>query len=125
MRRSPLPVFLLAASALLMASCRGVDYDIAEVASPDYTGLEDDHDDGHGDQDHDVLEGPGSEEEAAGDLHLHETGVRNHGTVWFFNQPWAASFIWVKIVRDSVVLLALACVVQVVSRPRRLRRHDP
>jgi hypothetical protein len=131
-----LPV--IAAAVLLavcMTGCRGTDYDISEVASPEYLGLdEQDHDhsqegnhqagvanpypfydasflcvnphpSGEG-----VMEDGGSTE-----LHIHDAGERNHGTGWFFNQPWAATFIWSKIVRDAVILLILAAVVLVIS----------
>lgn len=48
-------------------------------------------------------------------LHVHGAGERNHGTGWFFNQPWAATFIWGKMVRDSIILLLLAAAVLFVS----------
>ena len=54
-------------------------------------------------------------------MHLHEAGQRNHGTEWFFNQPWAARFIWGKMVRDSVILIALAAGILFLSRYRRKR----
>jgi hypothetical protein len=55
-------------------------------------------------------------------MHQHDAGARNHGTEWFFNQPWAASFIWPKMLRDSVLLAALAAAIYLVSR--RLTRRS-
>ena len=47
--------------------------------------------------------------------HNHAAGARNHGTEWFFNQPWAAPFIWPKLFRDALIFLALAVVLFVVT----------
>lgn len=50
---------------------------------------------------------------------MHAPGQRNMSTAWFFNQPWAATFIWGKIVRDSLLLLVLAFVIIFITRPRK------
>ena len=125
MRRT-LPV-LAAALLLLGWGCsRSVDYDIEEVAPKQHVGGDHDHHHGHEgehahhDCDHDAEAVSGS----ASSMHVHEAGVRNHGTEWFFNQPWAARFIWGKLARDSAVLLLLAGAVMYISRlaGRRWRR---
>jgi len=110
----PLPALL--AVLLLTAGCgEKVDYDIAEVAPEEHlTGEHEERpQDGH---DHSGDDGEGEIYGAVEHRHHHEPGVRNHGTQWFFNQPWAASFIWDKIVRDSVILLVLAAAVLLFSR---------
>lgn len=130
----------LVTAVLLSMACK-MDYDIEEVATPEYLGtdLHDEHDEcddaEHPDHeheheadsaatvllhdesdDHDVLEITGS------DRHVHDAGERNHGTGWFFNQPWAATFIWGKMLRDIVILLVLSAAVLFVSGHRRKRR---
>lgn len=50
---------------------------------------------------------------------MHAPGQRNTSTAWFFNQPWAATFIWGKMVRDSLLLLGLAFVVVFITRPKK------
>lgn len=56
------------------------------------------------------------------ETHLHPTGEQNHGTEWFFNQPWADSEGWGTIARDSAILFAAAsCVFLVSGRKGRLR----
>ena len=131
-------IILLALISL--TGCR-IDYDIEEVAPPEYLGEthEHDHDHVHTEtEDHhehvpDAAEvcpvyGEIHEQEHAheydstaisgSDRHVHEAGVKNHGTGWFFNQPWAAKFIWRKMIRDSVILLILAAIILLVSRYR-------
>ncbi|MFO7949613.1 MAG: hypothetical protein R6U36_04510 [Candidatus Fermentibacteraceae bacterium] len=107
--------FVLLAVALLAAGCGGkADYDIAEVAPDEH--LSGEHGNHHQGHDHG---GDDVERDISGAVenrHHHEPGVRNHGTQWFFNQPWAAPFIWDKIVRDSVILLVLAAAVLLFSR---------
>lgn len=115
-------VFLLL-FLLLAAGCR-TDYDVEEVAPSEHLG--EDHT--HHDHDHDHLHEEHShheDEDAAltgSDRHVHEGGVRNHGTEWFFNQPWAASFIWGKMLRDSLILLVLAAAIAVLSGRRGRQR---
>ncbi|PIE51987.1 hypothetical protein CSA37_08940 [Candidatus Fermentibacteria bacterium] len=48
--------------------------------------------------------------------HLHASGDRNHGTQWFFNQPWAAPFIWSKLLRDGAIFLVLSVVLFFLTR---------
>jgi hypothetical protein len=133
------PIILPAAllTVCMSLGCRGVDYDIAEVASTDYLGLDEEHDQEHppeGDHQETASTNPHPfydssylcvnpnppgeelmEEVESSGVCLHDAGERNHGTGWFFNQPWAATFIWSKIVRDTVILLVLAAVVFLVS----------
>ncbi|MFO8183681.1 MAG: hypothetical protein R6U39_05855 [Candidatus Aegiribacteria sp.] len=108
---------------LVTAGCR-TDYDIEEVASSEHLGEEHMHDE-H-DHMHEEHQQDEHEDEDAGltgsDRHVHEAGVRNHGTEWFFNQPWAASFIWGKMLRDSLVLLALAAAIAFLSGRRSRQR---
>jgi len=131
------------AALLLLPACR-TDYDIQEVATPQYLGTDhnDDCDDcEHEDAEHaptdhqhdaDTAETDLPQEESdednvsvisGSDRHVHDAGQRNHGTGWFFNQPWAASFIWGKMVRDSVILLVLSAAILVVSGYLRKRRR--
>lgn len=113
---------------ILAVSCR-TDYDIEEVASDQYLGRDHTHSDSCqvcgeeeiGEHDHH------HEEEVEHDLagserHVHGAGERNHGTEWFFNQPWAATFIWGKMIRDSVILIVLAAAVALASGYRRKHR---
>lgn len=129
-------VFCITA-ALLSLTCK-VDYDIQEVAPSEHLGADHQHDEygqehaEHGEPDHEheaeiVESGSVNEESHELDVsdisgssrHVHDAGVRNHGTAWFFNQPWAASFIWGKMVRDTVILLALSAIILFVSGYRR------
>ena len=123
---------LLIASLFLVLSCR-TDYDVAEVAPSEHTGEEHHHGPGETCLEHGVPMTEEHETEHRGDdansgslsgseRHLHSPGERNHGTEWFFNQPWAASFIWGKMVRDSVILVVLAAAVLIVSGLRRRQR---
>ena len=50
---------------------------------------------------------------------MHAPGQRNMSTAWFFNQPWAATFVWGKMIRDSLLLLVLAFVIVFATRPKR------
>lgn len=112
-------VFCITA-ALLSLTCK-VDYDIQEVAPSEHLGTDHEHE-------AETVES-GSVHEESNELdvsdisgssrHVHDAGVRNHGTGWFFNQPWAASFIWGKMVRDIVILLALSAIILFVSGYRR------
>ncbi len=126
-----------------LTGCR-IDYDIEEVAPPEHlgethehdhtqTGIEDHQD--HVPDDAEVCPVCGEihdqehvrEHDSTGisgsDRHVHEAGVRNHGTGWFFNQPWAARFIWNKMIRDSVILLFLAAIVLLVSLYRLRKKR--
>jgi hypothetical protein len=49
---------------------------------------------------------------------MHAPGQRNMSTAWFFNQPWAARFIWKKMLRDSIVLLVISFVIVFLSRQK-------
>lgn len=109
-------LFVLSAVALLAAGCgERADYDIAEVAPDEHLTGEHEHHH-HNGHEHAEAEGDGEISGAGENRHVHEAGVRNHGTQWFFNQPWAAPFIWNKIIRDSVILLLLAAAVVLFSR---------
>ena len=137
-----LTVTVLMTVVLLSMACK-TDYDIEEVASSEFlgTGHHDEHDEceiedaEHPESEHehetnavepDSLQEQTDEHDALGisgsDRHLHDPGARNHGTAWFFNQPWAATFIWGKMVRDTVILLLIAAAVLFVSGYRRKRR---
>jgi len=115
----------------LMSSCR-TDYDIGEVAPESFEGEACDHshtgqagpEDEHSEHRHSEEHEQGSDTEglSGSEMHFHEPGQRNHGTAWFFNQPWAASFVWGKMLRDSVVLVVLALTVYLGSGYRRRRR---
>jgi len=91
---------------LAIAGCtERIDYDIEDVAPAEHLSGEEEHLYIH-----------------AG-VHMHESGVRNHGTEWFFNKPWAASFVWGKMLRDTIVLLLLATGLFLIPRIRsRWRR---
>lgn len=123
MRRYPIVTVIL----LLLASCR-TDYDIGEVAPVEFTGVSVEHADScsecseeeHVHHHEEAM--TGIEDVGAPERHVHEAGQRNHGTVWFFNQPWAASFIWGKMLRDSVILVVLAAVILLLSGRRRRHR---
>jgi len=133
------PLFLLLAVILSASGCVQ-DYDIEEAASDEYMGrhAEEGHFHEHGEEcdhphDHDLEEhGTGAHsaderteelETHEGHMHVHGAGERNHGTEWFFNQPWAARFVWGKIVRDSVILLLLAAAVYFIFALRRRGRE--
>lgn len=116
-------VAFIAAAVLLAASgCVGTDYDIEEVATESYLrGSEPhQHDDMHQHDHHDHT-GTETTVDAPPGTHVHQAGQRNHGTEWFFNQPWAARFIWSKMARDSAILLFLAAILVCLSRLRRRR----
>jgi hypothetical protein len=102
----------------MIACAPAGDYDIAEVAPDSFTGAGG-HDHDEAGPDHAGVDSAVHETETG--LHLHPAGERNHGTTWFFNQPWAATFVWGKMLRDSVVLLALAGGVSLASSRRRGR----
>jgi hypothetical protein len=120
---------LLLAAALLALSGCVEDYDVAEVAPGEHLDQEHHHEEGdyceecHDDHDH----AHADEEEVlhSGDAtpsgHSHGAGVRNHGTQWFFNQPWAARFIWGKLARDGAIFLLLAGIIFFLSGRRRRR----
>lgn len=128
-----LPILLLAAllPSLLLTGCMDrIDYDIEEIASEEYLrGTDTDGSaPGEGEADASLYRmydqtflcvsgetGDGADIEDDGHLHEHGTGQRNHGTEWFFNQPWAATFIWPKMIRDTVILILLAAAVLTVS----------
>jgi len=109
--------------ALAIAGCaERIDYDIEEVAPEDYLRGEEEH--LHGEEEHhdeccdDVHDETSELEGLHAGVHMHESGVRNHGTEWFFNQPWAASFVWGKMLRDTIVLLFLATALFLIPRIR-------
>ncbi len=123
---------ILISAALITAGCMA-DYDIAEVASPEHIGSAhheetdecmdecETHAAEHA-HEHEDTHDNGFSAAAGSDRHVHSAGERNHGTEWFFNQPWAASFIWGKILRDSIILLLLAAAILFVSGYRKKRR---
>lgn len=125
-----LAVIVLTSIILLSLACK-MDYDIEEVARQEHMGAAhnhetDDHDHEHEAEaaEHDSEHEESHEHDTTSGLtgshrHVHDAGERNHGTGWFFNQPWAASFIWGKMVRDAVILLVLAAVIIFVSGYRR------
>ena len=135
-----LTILFLAAllPSLLITGCMDrIDYDIEEVATEEYLRGTDadsqapevvaDEADLYRMYDQTFLCVSGETEdgddiEDGGHLHEHGSGQRNHGTEWFFNQPWAATFIWPKMIRDTVILILLAAAVLTVSRLLGRRR---
>ncbi|MBD3369750.1 hypothetical protein GF402_05225 [Candidatus Fermentibacteria bacterium] len=118
--RLPLATVLCVAILSLAASGCGkrIDYDVGEVAPPEHLSGPDEHPHHQHDQ-----HGAESAEQMTGARgHVHTPGVRNHGTMWFFNQPWAARFIWSKILRDSAILVGLAILLLLLSRHVHSRR---
>jgi len=102
-------------SLLVFSGCIE-DYDVAEVAPEEHLHTEHQHEHGETCEECDnPVEQAGEEVQHAGGSspsgHNHAAGSRNHGTQWFFNQPWAAPFIWGKLARDGAVFLVLACVI--------------
>lgn len=100
------------------------DYDVEEVAPHEHLETEacDDpehHHDHHEDH-HDAEVHTGSEGGPSG--HSHGAGERNHGTGWFFNQPWAAPFIWGKLLRDGGIFLILAAMIFIITGKRGRKR---
>lgn len=55
------------------------------------------------------------------DVHSHAAGEENHGTEWFFQQPWAAREAWGSLLRDSALLSGMAVGVFFLSGGRRRR----
>ena len=113
---------------LTFSSCR-TDFDIEEVAPAEYLESvgQDDHNHSEGedcieceseseDPDHISIDEQVEESHAG---HAHASGSRNHGTEWFFNQPWAAPFIWNKLIRDGLIFLALATAIFLFSGKRK------
>ncbi len=126
-----------------LTGCR-IDYDIEEVATPEYLGEIHEHDNVHAetednhehvtdetevcpvcgdihDQEH--VNEHDSTTISASSRHVHDAGERNHGTEWFFNQPWAAKFIWGKMIRDSIILIILAVAILLASRFRLRKKR--
>ena len=112
-------IHLLAFSLLAVFGCAKIaDYDIDEVASPEFLD-EEVHEHHHEHAQVEVHDDEHDLEDTHTGLHHHDTGVRNHGTQWFFNQPWSASFVWGKMLRDSAVLLVLAAALFLFPRLKR------
>ncbi|MCK5840685.1 MAG: hypothetical protein KAH31_00845 [Candidatus Sabulitectum sp.] len=130
-------VFLFTIVFLSFSGCR-TDYDIADVAPVEFLDSGENHEHLH---EHSDNETPGEHDhnghtdvktvdehsidehvEASHAGHDHASGTRNHGTQWFFNQPWAAPFIWGKLFRDSVIFLGLAVAVFFFSNRKRRKR---
>lgn len=107
-----------------LTGCR-IDYDIEEVATPEYLGETHEHDHVHAETDdyHEHVHEHDSTTISASSRHVHEAGARNHGTEWFFNQPWSAKFIWGKMIRDSVILVILAVAILLASRWRLRKKR--
>lgn len=107
---------------LVFASCQ-TDYDVAEVAPSEHLDVE--HPAGPEQAEDETCEECDSEhsiDEQVEDSHAghnHAQGSRNHGTQWFFNQPWAAPFIWGKLFRDAAIFLVLAVAVFIISGRKR------
>lgn len=55
----------------------------------------------------------------APDVHMHPAGEENHGTEWFFSQPWASRERWRYLARDSALLSGMACGILLISGARR------
>lgn len=53
------------------------------------------------------------------DRHLHPPGEENHGTEWFFSQPWATPGRWRFMARDSALLASAAAGIMLLSGLRR------
>ena len=106
-------ILIIVFTLISLTGCR-IDYDIEEVASTEYLGETHEHEHVH---EHDSTAISGT------DRHVHEAGARNHGTEWFFNQPWAASFIWSKMIRDSAILFILTAIILLASRYRLRKKH--
>ena len=122
--------------SLLFINCN-LDYDIEEVAPAEHLSSEHDHDhsDEHADKeecpecdstnDHDHITADMDEEHITEEVddshagHNHAEGARNHGTEWFFNQLWAAPFIWGKLFRDSLIYLVLAIALFIFTARKR------
>ena len=123
MKYSALIIFI---ALISFTGCR-IDYDIEEVATPEYLGETHEHDHDHvHTETEDHHEHVHEHDDAAisgSERHVHEAGVRNHGTEWFFNQPWAARFIWSKMIRDAVILALLAAVILLASRYRLRKKR--
>ncbi len=132
--------FLFTVVFLSFSGCR-TDYDIADVAPAEFleSGEDQEHLHEHTHEEiadehdehahHEHIDGEIVDEhsidqhvEASHAGHDHASGTRNHGTQWFFNQPWAAPFIWGKLFRDSVIFLGLAVAVFFFSNRKRRKR---
>jgi len=132
---------VLIAVILAIAGCtERIDYDIEDVAPAEHLSGEGEHIHGeeehiqgeeehlHGEEEHqdeccvEVHEETSELEGIHADVHMHESGVMNHCTEWFFNQPWAASFVWGKMLRDTIVLLLLATALFLIPRIRSRRQ---
>lgn len=109
---------------LSFTGCR-TDYDIADVAPEEHleSGAHHDHHAHETEHDHDHSFGEEMEEahEGGPSGHAHSAGNRNHGTQWFFNQPWAAPFVWGKLFRDALIFLTLAAIILLATGRRRKR----
>jgi len=113
--------FLLMISAILMCGCYE-DYDVEEVAPSEHLVSTEGHDCSDDEPgEHSPIDETSPEASVPGHSsgHSHGVGERNHGTQWFFNQPWAAPFIWGKLARDGSVFLALSVVIFLVSGRRK------
>lgn len=112
---------------LILLSALGCmeDYDVEEVAPHEHLETEacdhhHDHEHDHHDDHQDAEVHTGIEDGPSG--HSHGAGERNHGTGWFFNQPWAAPFIWGKLLRDAGVFLVLAAAIFMATGKRGRKR---
>ncbi len=121
MTRAGLVAVIAAAAATGISCVRKADFDIEEVAPAEHLGEVGEHD--HSDEAGHHMQDHGAEGETDTGMHIHPAGSRNHGTQWFFNQPWAAPFVWGKILRDTLVLAALSVLVAAASSWRQSRRR--
>lgn len=121
MKRYTIPITLLF-MLLFSTACR-TDYDIAEVAPSVHLDEEHHTADEHAEcEDHEESDSEHAVDEHVEESHAghnHAVGSRNHGTQWFFNQPWAAPFIWGKLFRDAAIFLVLAAAVFIISGRKR------
>ncbi len=125
--------FLITITLLSFSGCRS-DYDISEVAPADFLESGENQEHVHEGTDEEATaerdnHGQTGDEnsidehvEASHAGHNHAAGARNHGTQWFFNQPWAAPFIWGKLFRDSAIFLGLAVAIFFFSSRKRRQK---
>lgn len=111
---------ILTIAVLIALSCH--DYDISEVVGDSYVFARDSIVSSRLSSDADTgtvfQKSAGLSTRSNSSSPMHAPGQRNMSTAWFFNQPWAARFIWGKILRDSIMLLVISFVIVFLSRPK-------
>ncbi|MCK5131275.1 MAG: hypothetical protein KAR40_03885 [Candidatus Sabulitectum sp.] len=105
---------ILILALIMQSGCR--DADISEMVSDDYTFMRDTVqtvmcDSRASDRLADTMS-------VRNDSPMHARGQRNAGTTWFFYQPWAAKAYWGKLVRDSLIFLALSALILFLTRKK-------